>query len=85
MLRQRSEPLAGDQNEENQERRVDDDGDGEHHEGTLHKELPHVGLPHAGEVERRVLAQADQGQDRIQRVLVGSQAVDTEGEGEDKL
>lgn len=44
-----------------------------------------VGFADAGPVHEGVFAQADQGEDGVERVLLGGEAVDADGEGEDEL
>lgn len=51
----------------------------------MDEQLAYVLLPDAGEVERRVLAQSDQSKNRVKRVLVGGEGIDTNGEWKDKL
>lgn len=80
-----SKPLAWDQHEQHAERRVDEDCHGEHHERPPSEQLPDVGFAHAGEVERGVFAQTDEGEDGIERVLIGGKAVDPNREGKNKL
>lgn len=64
------QPFTRDKDEEHTERGVDQNGDGENHDRPLSKELTNVGLTNSREVERCVLAEADESEDRIQRVLV---------------
>jgi len=80
-----SKPLAGNQDEEDAERRIHEDRHGEDHDRPASEKLPDVGLPHPGEVEGGVLAETDEGEDRVKRVLVGGEAVDANCERKDEL
>lgn len=76
-----SKSFAGHQDEQHQDGRVDEGRHGQDHEGSLCEQFPDVRLADAGEVERGVLAQADEGQDGVQGVLVRGEEVDAQGEG----
>lgn len=51
----------------------------------MDEQLAHVLLSNAGEVERRVLAQSDQSENRVKGVLVGGEGIDTNGKWQDEL
>ena len=63
-----SQPLSGNEDEEDAESGVRENSDSQNHECSLGKKSADVGLSYAGKVERRVLAQSYQGEDRIQRI-----------------
>lgn len=73
------------QDEQNADGSIDEHCHGEDHDRPANEELPNIRLAHAGEVEGRVFAQADQCEDGIQRVLIRRKAVDANCEGEDEL
>ena len=84
-VREPSQPLARHKDEKCAEGRVDQDGDHRDHDGTSHQQFADVRLSYAGESERSVLAQSDEGEHRIQRVLIGGEAVYSDGERDDEL
>lgn len=80
-----SEAFARDQDEEHAQCCIDEDRHGEDHGRPAGEKLADVRLPHPREVERGVLAVADEGEDGVERVLVRGKAVDADCEREDEL
>ena len=79
------ESLAGNEDEEQTKGGIDEDCHGQDHDGTLCKELSHVWLTNAGEVEGRVLAEPNESHDGIERILIRSEKVNTDSERKDEL
>lgn len=83
--KKRSKAVARDENEEADDSDADGDGDEQDHDGAPVEEFADVGFFDAGEAEEGVLAQADEGEDGVEAVLVGGEEVDADCKGEDFL
>lgn len=80
-----SESFAWDQNEEHTKCGVDEGRNSEHHDCAACKKLADIRFPHPSKVERGVLAEADKGEDGVERILIRGETVYPDCEGENEL
>lgn len=79
------QPFAWDKDEEHTKCCNNQESDRKDHDGPFDEELTNVRFTDSREIERRVLAQADESKDRIQGVLVRGKEVDANSEGKNEL
>lgn len=77
--------MARHEDEEADDGNADGDGDEQDHQGAAVEQVADVGLFDALEVEEGVFAQADEGEDRVETVLVRGEEIHADCERKDFL
>lgn len=77
--------MAGNEDKENYKAHADEHREEENHERSLVEQLADVGFADARPIHEGVLAQAGEGEDGVDAVLLRGKGVDADREGEDQL